>query len=324
MQPVTIVMYHYVRDLERTRYPHIKGLRLDAFRQQLSYMQRLYYFITLQDLLAALEGHPLPPNPAVLTFDDGFADHFQSVFPILYRHNIEGWFFPPYDPILNGSVLDVHKIHFILANTNEEELFPVVMETLNEYRDELDLPGQEAMLAELSAGSRFDSPNVTCIKRLLQYYLPERQRHEIVQSLFTRFVSADEATFSAELYMTIEQLQCMSTSGMYIGSHGFRHVWLSKVDREMQIEEVDRSIELFKKVGAPTKNWVFSYPYGDYNQSLIEVATQRGCALGLTTEVGLAFLRADSAYTLPRLDTNDLPTTDTADPSGWTQQVMGL
>ena len=92
----------------------------------------------------------------------------------------------------------------------------------------------------------------------------------------------------------------------------------------MQIEEVERSIELLKKVGARTKNWVFSYPYGEYNQSLIEVATQRGCALGLTTEVGLAPLRADTAYTLPRLDTNDLPTTDTADPSRWTQQVMYL
>ena len=115
-------------------------------------------------------------------------------------------------------MLDVHKIHFILANTNEEELFPVVMEALNEYRDELDLPGQEAMLAELGAGSRFDSPKVTCIKGLLQYYLPEQQRHEIAQSLFTRFVFGEEATFSAELYMTIEQLQCMSASGMYIGS----------------------------------------------------------------------------------------------------------
>ena len=143
MQPLTIVMYHYVRDLERTRYPRIKGLRLAAFRQQLAYMQRFYRFVTVQDVFAALDGGPLPSNPAVLTFDDGFADHFQSVFPILYQHKIEGWFFPPYHPILNGGVLDVHKVHFILASTNEEELFPIVMGTLKEYRDELDLPGQE-------------------------------------------------------------------------------------------------------------------------------------------------------------------------------------
>ncbi len=29
-----IVMYHYVRDLPRTRFPQIKGMLLDEFRQQ--------------------------------------------------------------------------------------------------------------------------------------------------------------------------------------------------------------------------------------------------------------------------------------------------
>jgi peptidoglycan/xylan/chitin deacetylase (PgdA/CDA1 family) len=322
VQPITIVMYHYVRDLERTRYPRIKGLRLAAFRQQLAYMQRFHHFVTVKDLIAALDGAPLPSNPAVLTFDDGFADHFQSVFPILSHRKIEGCFFPPCHPILHNTVLDVHKIHFILASTDEEKLFPVVMDALNAYRDQLSLPSNDAIFAELSVGSRFDSPKVTCIKQLLQHYLPEQERHAIVQSLFARFVSADEATFSAELYMTPDQLQCMSASGMYIGSHGFRHVWLNKVDAQTQIEEVDRSLELLQQIGAPTRQWVFSYPYGAYNQSLIDAAKQRGCALGLTTEVGLATLDTDHAYTLARLDTNDLPRTDTAEPSHWTQQAM--
>ncbi len=322
MHPLTIVMYHYVRDLERTRYPRIKGLRLSAFRQQLAYMQRFYNFVAVQDLLAALEGDQLPPNPAVLTFDDGFLDHFQSVFPLLHQHKIQGWFFPPCQPILDNSVLDVHKIHFILASTNEDELFAKVMAFLDEYRDAHDLPSNDTIFAELSGGSRFDSPKVTCIKQLLQHYLPEQQRHTLIQSLFARFVSANEATFSAELYMSLEQLQCMAASGMYIGSHGFRHVWLNKVDLETQIEEVDRSVEMLAKIGAPTDQWVFSYPYGAFDQPLIDVAKLRGCALGLTTQVGLASLHAGSAYTLPRLDTNDLPATSSAEPVRWTQLAM--
>ena len=114
----------------------------------------------------------------------------------------------------------------------------------------------------------------------------------------------------------------MSASGMYIGLHGFRHVWLNKVNSQTQLEEVDPSIELLQQIGAPTKQWVFSYPYGAYNQSLIDAAKLRGCALGLTTEVGLAVLDTDHAYTLARLDTNDLPATNTAEPSRWTQQVI--
>lgn len=322
MQPLTIVMYHYVRELERTRYPRIKGLRLSAFRQQLAYMQRFYNFVTVQDLLAALEGDLLPPNPAVLTFDDGFLDHFQSVFPLLHQHKIQGWFFPPYQPILDNCVLDVHKIHFILASTSEDELFTKVMKFLDEYRDGDDLPSNDAIFAELSGGSRFDSPKVTCIKQLLQHYLPEQQRHALIQSLFACFVSADEATFSAELYMSLEQLQCMAASGMYIGSHGFRHVWLNKVDYQTKIEEVDRSVEMLERIGSPTDQWVFSYPYGAFDQTLIDVAKLRGCVLGLTTQVGLASLDAGSAYTLPRLDTNDLPAASAAEPVRWTQLAM--
>ena len=37
-QFVTIVMYHYVRDLERSRFPAIKGLSLDRFWRQLRYI----------------------------------------------------------------------------------------------------------------------------------------------------------------------------------------------------------------------------------------------------------------------------------------------
>jgi hypothetical protein len=37
---LTIVMYHFVRDLARSRYPAIKALTVDAFRGQLDYLAR--------------------------------------------------------------------------------------------------------------------------------------------------------------------------------------------------------------------------------------------------------------------------------------------
>ena len=53
-RPITIVMYHYVRDLERSRFPAIKGLSLERFRRQLDYIQAHYTPITVEDLLEAL------------------------------------------------------------------------------------------------------------------------------------------------------------------------------------------------------------------------------------------------------------------------------
>ena len=115
-KPLTIVMYHYVRDLKRSRYPEIKGLSNDEFSEQISYIQRYYEVISGKQLIDAIVlGKDLPSNPLLLTFDDGYIDHFTEVFPVLDREKISGCFFPPAKCILGNDTLDVNKIHFILA-----------------------------------------------------------------------------------------------------------------------------------------------------------------------------------------------------------------
>ena len=41
---LTVVMYHFVRDMTHSKYPDIKGLHLDKFRRQLEYIQRYYIY----------------------------------------------------------------------------------------------------------------------------------------------------------------------------------------------------------------------------------------------------------------------------------------
>src|SRR5215469_14411814 len=93
---VTIVMYHYVRDLKRSRFPAIKGLSLDRFRRQLDYIQAHFTPITIEDVLGALKDprSKLPEDSILLTFDDGYSDHFVNVFPVLDARGIRACFFP--------------------------------------------------------------------------------------------------------------------------------------------------------------------------------------------------------------------------------------
>ena len=42
---VTVVMYHYVRDLKNSRYPNIKGLDIDKFKKQIKFFKENYNFI---------------------------------------------------------------------------------------------------------------------------------------------------------------------------------------------------------------------------------------------------------------------------------------
>ena len=50
----------------------------------------------MQELIAAVKnGKQLSHNSLLLTFDDGYKDHFEFVLPILEEFGIQGSFFPP-------------------------------------------------------------------------------------------------------------------------------------------------------------------------------------------------------------------------------------
>lgn len=55
-------MYHYTRDLVHSRYPHIKGLDLPLFRQQLEFFKQNFNVVTMEQVLQALAALPTPSS----------------------------------------------------------------------------------------------------------------------------------------------------------------------------------------------------------------------------------------------------------------------
>jgi len=307
---ITIVMYHYVRDLERSRFPAIKGLSVERFCRQLDYIEARYTPITIEKLQGALESREedLPPNPILLTFDDGYSDHFLNVFPLLDARGIQGCFFPPAQAILEHKVLDVNKIQFVLAVVPDAgALLDEVFISLAEFRKEHALKSREAYLLAAKEEHRYDTREVTVLKRLLQRELPETVRREIVRRLFTEHVTTDEVGFACELYMSMDQIACLWRHGMHIGCHGYTHAWLNHVSPEDQVVEIDRSLDFLQKLGVGKDNWTMCYPYGGFNDSLVHLLRERHCRLGFTVEAHVADLDVYDRLTLPRVDTNDLP-----------------
>ena len=306
---LTVVMYHYVRDLKNSRFPLIKGLDVGLFKEQLDYLEKYYHVVSMEDVMAFVyDGIDLPDKPVLLTFDDGYADHFTNVFPILYNRGIQGSFFAPVKAITEHIVLDVNKIHFILAAIKDiRELLETVRKLLDEYREVYKLESFE-YYNKLAYASRFDPADVIFIKRLLQVELEENARRKVTDKLFRQVIGLDEDVFSRELYMNEEQIHCMVKCGMHIGVHGYDHYWLGALSRERQEIEIQKSLDFIQRMNV--KDWSICYPYGSYNRDTLELVKRYGCKLGLTTEVGIAILDKsdrDSVYCLPRLDTNDLP-----------------
>jgi peptidoglycan/xylan/chitin deacetylase (PgdA/CDA1 family) len=94
---VPILMYHYVSNLPPDADATRVQLTVDPamFRAHLAYLsQNRYSTISLYQLDdALLRGVPLPPRPVILTFDDGYIDHYVTVFPALKEYGFTATFF---------------------------------------------------------------------------------------------------------------------------------------------------------------------------------------------------------------------------------------
>ncbi len=313
-------MYHYVRDLKHSRYPEIRGLDLPLFIEQIEYLERHYRFITMNELIESMEsGAKLPSKSVLLTFDDAYIDHYTNVFPILNKKKIEGSFYVPVKAITEYKILDVNKIHFILASVADKTTLIKELETLLEkFRHEYNLMDWDYYYKKLAATDRFDSPEIIFIKRLLQVELAEEVRSLITDLLFRKFVSGDEITFSRELYMDTEQIGCMHRNGMHIGAHGDNHFWLGALSKELQEVEISRSTDFLKMIkGDQITDLTMCYPYGSYNQDTIDLLNQYRYRAAFTTRVDISQSDITSRFKLPRLDTNDIPKDRNTQPNEW-------
>ena len=125
---------------------------------------------------------------------------------------------------------------------------------LEDFRPSWDLRTNEEY-DSLCGEHRYDSHEVVVLKRLLQRELPYAVRTEIVRRLFCAHVTADEAAFACELYMSIDQIQCMRRRGMHIGSHAHSHEWLNRLSAEHQAIETDKSLRFIRALQGDTENW---------------------------------------------------------------------
>lgn len=310
MGKLHIVMYHYTRDLKNSRYPGIKGMDAELFRNQLEFFKENFNVITMQQAIEAWndENASLPDNPMLLTFDDGYIDNYTVAMPILKQFGMQGSFFIPGKPFTENVLLDVNKIHFILAASgNIKELKSDVLSVLATLRAEgHDIASDDELYERYAKPNRFDSAETIFVKRILQTAIDEKLRNQISSMLFKKYVGIEESKFALELYINRDQIRVMRDNGMYIALHGYDHYWLGNLPEVRLHEDIDKALDVMDEF-IDRDNWVLNYPYGNYSDSVIEYIRSKGCKLGMTTEVRVADTIKDNKYTIPRLDCSDYP-----------------
>ncbi len=260
-----------------------------------------------QVIYAVHNGTSLPEKAVLLTFDDGYVDNYTVALPILEEFGFQGSFFIPGKTFSTHQLLDVNKIHYILASADVKKLVVDLKRKIDYYRgQEFNYPSTEELWNEYATDSRFDSKETIFVKRILQTVLPEKLRNTISSDLFEKYVGVTEEQLAYDLYMTPDQICTLKRHGMFIGLHGYDHYWLGNLSVDKMKSDISMALETLDEF-IDRKAWVMNYPYGNYNEEVVNYIKSEGACIGLTTEVRMADLSKDQALILPRLDCNDFP-----------------
>jgi peptidoglycan/xylan/chitin deacetylase (PgdA/CDA1 family) len=203
--------YHLVSD-ERVphcvhccSYPNIK-----KFLSDLDFFLKYFEPITLRQLLGYLRNEEnLPTHPLLLSFDDGYRELYDIVFPILRRKGVPAAFF------VNTRSLD-----------NKDLIFDNKLSLLKEHLIKANrLTTTERQLCQLDY-SKAQQLEELCIKESLD---------------------TESYLRTVRPYLTSAQLGEMNQLGVEIGSHSIDHPPFASLSLAEQVRQTFESLEFLKQ-----------------------------------------------------------------------------
>ena len=116
---------------------------------------------------------------------------------------------------------------------------------------------------------------------------PILKHHRFVATFFV-----NPGTLDRPGYLSTDRLRQMHREGMEIGSHGFNHLFLTRLDDKTLRYQI---IASKKKLEAILENPVsfFSVPRGRYNRRILDVAQEAGYLAVCTSDIGFNSSRSE-------------------------------
>jgi peptidoglycan/xylan/chitin deacetylase (PgdA/CDA1 family) len=284
------LMYHYVHSENDDRiFKNLKGLTTNEFKYQIEYMLKHFKPITHQDLLNFFNNKkPLPKKSFYLTFDDGFKQHYTNVLPILKEYGLTGSFFVPTIPLSDNKIhfLEKQRVSQYCIVDTYEEFLELFYENSKNLLDKKKLSLIEPNQTNIKNSKDF-------LKECSYYTNEERFFRKIRNSILTKseieniinkiFESNFDNTFINRYYMNINNLKEMHSKDMIIGGHSHTHPYLEYLNKIELEDEITTSFNFLRNNINQTIN-SFSYPFGTYNQNVLDYVKSINLDYAFTTK----------------------------------------
>ena len=299
-------MYHYVREFDKN-YPNFRFLGVNDFKNQLDFFEKEYGFVSKDEWLSYIEGYGIGNGrgKVILTFDDALSCHYDYVFPELMKRGLWGIFYVPTQPYIQGKLLNVHKIHLLCGAFDGQKLLQCLSKLLT---DEMILDSKREEFRNQTYTKQKNHTGVSKFKRILNYFILYNYTERVINEVASQF----NYVFDVDnLYISHGNLVTMKQKGMLIGSHSVNHPIMSKLTRDEQSVQIDKSFKYLEKIGCVTHK-TYCHPYGgfhSFDENTIDLLSKANVAYSFNVES--RDIEEDdinkSQQSLPRFDSNEFP-----------------
>jgi peptidoglycan/xylan/chitin deacetylase (PgdA/CDA1 family) len=251
----------------------------DAFERHLQVLARSFELIGSDQLRAYLyEREPLPPNPAMITFDDGYRACHDIALPILKRYGARATFFVATSYVSNRRMFWWDKISY-LVKSSRRRAFALSYPFAREYT----LDDQDR------------SPVIEKLLRIVKDHCGldvERFVDELACVLAVTWTPAIEADFASSLIMSWDQVRALRDAGMDVQSHTRTHRILHTLSPEdLESELAGSRDDLEEALDRPVS--AVAYPVGraiTTNARLCAAVAAAGYDIGFSSATGTNLL----------------------------------
>jgi peptidoglycan/xylan/chitin deacetylase (PgdA/CDA1 family) len=300
-----ILLYHRVTETDCDPW----GLAVTPkhFAEHLDVLRQYSQPLALRELNEAAQAGRRLRRTIAVTFDDGYADNFQTAKPLLERYDIPASVFVVSGYVGNEREFWWYELERLLLQPGT---FPeTVRLRINGKVFEWQL-GESATYGDdeyrRHRGWRFSHPAPT-LRHALYYSLwrllgslGEDDRRDVLDQLLACSGADPLARPNYRPLSVAELLRLHQGQLIEIGSHTVTHPFLSRLPEVLQRDEIRRSKAWLESLlGFPVTT--LAYPHGDYTMATVNVVREAGFECACSTIFGSVRGYADR-FQLPRIE----------------------
>lgn len=250
----------------------------EGFEEQVALMSKRFTLIGVEELRQHFfEKRPLPKNPALITFDDGYKACHDAALPILKKAGAKALFFISTGHMNDRKAFWWDRVNYLVKRSKAERI-------------EIDYPTHKVY--ELSRDRRIRAKLVTEMLDVIKHTYAldiERYLQTLGSALGVPWGPEDDKRITDRVLMTWDEVRTLRNEGMDIESHTHTHRVLTTLPPDDLKEELEASKRILEEqLDAPCR--ALAYPVSlslAEAGGVFEAVKKAGYELGFSTSSGL-------------------------------------